>query len=54
LSSGTLFFCDHFRLDDRDEPVEGEGRLDAFRTARDEIESRILEWLEGDAPAAES
>ena len=27
--------------------VEGEGRLDAFRAARDEIDSRIREWLAG-------
>lgn len=25
--------------------VEGEGRLDAFRTARDAIDARIKEWL---------
>lgn len=43
----------HWPFDDP-AAVEGEGRLDAFRTARDEIESRILEWLEGDAPASGS
>jgi arsenate reductase (thioredoxin) len=43
----------HWPVDDP-ASVEGEGRLDAFRTARDEIETRILEWLEEDAPAAGS
>ena len=30
--------------------VEGDGRLDAFRAARDDLDARVREWLATEAP----